>query len=200
MDFFFLILAALRFAEEPRLAQAIRRRDPGAMNELYTLYAPLVLRLINRITRNPAASEDILQDTFMRVWTESDRIQGNAQQIGPWILVIARNRALDYLRAPQQSRTVTQGASEGLESSLLASGDSAEDSLINDENQHRVAKALRDLDPRHKQVIELAYYNGLSHSQIAAHLNQPLGTVKSWTRAALLTLRAALKEGNRREI
>jgi RNA polymerase sigma-70 factor (ECF subfamily) len=109
-------------------------------------------------------------------------------------MTIARNKALDFIRAAT-SRSSVQEAFAMLEE--YSTSGTAEDSIITEENARLVAKALKTLNANQRQVIELAYYRGLSQTQIAQELNQPLGTVKSWIRTALLHLRSVLQTQRR---
>jgi RNA polymerase sigma-70 factor (ECF subfamily) len=195
LDLPILLLLAATLPDEPELARRLRRQDPRALTILYDSYGRIVYRLVFQIVRDAAACEDIVQETFTRVWSRAHLIDENAAQVGPWILTIARNKALDYLRS-STSRTSVQEAFVMLEDHVLSFAN-AEETIITEENARLVAKALQSLSSNQRQVIELAYYRGLSQSQIAQELNQPLGTVKSWIRTALLQLRSVLQSQRR---
>jgi len=195
LDLLILLLLAAALPDEPELARRLRRQDPRALTALYDSYGRIVYRLVFHIVRDPAASEDIVQETFTRVWRSAHLIDENAVQVGPWILTIARNKALDFLRS-STSRAAVQEAFVTLDDHVLTFAN-AEESIITEENAQLVANALKSLNSNQRQVIELAYYRGLSQSQIAQELNQPLGTVKSWMRTALLQLRSVLQSQRR---
>ena len=182
------LVAAL--PDDPDFVRRLRLQDPSALTTLYDTYGRIVYRVILHIVRDPSASEDIVQDTFARVWSNAPLIDHDALHVGPWILTIARNRALDFLRA-SHSRNSVQDAFARLEVHLTQG--SAEDSIISEENARRLGKALSTLNFNQRTVIELAYYHGLSQSQIAEELHQPLGTVKSWIRGALMNLRTVMQ-------
>src|SRR5262245_55555250 len=137
MDWLILTLLAAVLPEEPHLAQRLRSHDPEALTLVYDSYGRIVYRLILHIVRDPAASEDIVQDTFARVWSSTHLIDPESTQVGPWVLTIARNRALDFLRS-SNSRTAVQDAFSRFEEHFTY--DTAEDSLITAENARLVAK------------------------------------------------------------
>lgn len=192
MELLFLLLANIALPDEQDLAQRLRDGDSRALERLYDVYGPLVYRLVLRIVKDSQAAEDIVQETFIRLWERAQRIDENATVIGPWIATIGRNRALDYLRSKdsKQARNTTSFDPE----QVLATSGTVEKWMLTKESARQVTNVLQMLNERQRQVIELAYYGGLSQSQIAERLNQPLGTVKSLTRTALMALRSALKE------
>ena len=192
MELLFLLLANITLPDEQILTQRLRDGDSSALGRLYDVYGPLVYRLALRIVKDHQAAEDIVQDTFIRLWERADRIHEDATAIGPWIATIGRNRALDYLRS-KDTRQARNTASIDLEQ-VLATSATVEKWMLTKESAQQVSAVLQMLSQRQRQVIELAYYGGLSQSQIADHLQQPLGTVKSLTRAALLNLRTALTQ------
>ncbi|HUB80052.1 MAG TPA: sigma-70 family RNA polymerase sigma factor [Bryobacteraceae bacterium] len=184
------ILLAFRSTEaDAALVVRLQRREPQALAELYDRYGRVAYSLILRVVRDAGIAEDLVQETFLRVW---NRVQGfDAQKgaVGPWLLAVARNRAIDYIRSAgcRDRNTVEFEESDHpslyteMESGILAS------------DKARVLKAaLEKLLPHQRQVIELAYFEGLSQTEMAARMGQPLGTVKTWVRAALKTLRDEL--------
>lgn len=185
-----LLQVALRFKEDPDLARRLKARDPQAMSELYDSYGRLVYSLIYRVVRNAAAAEDLVQETFLRVW---NRVQSFDQQrgaLGPWILTVARNRAIDYLRSIDGRMSASALELDRLENPTLFSdfGDSA----LSIDRARRLKTAFEKLSPNQRMVIELAYFEGLSQSEMAERMKQPLGTVKTWVRSALKVLRDEL--------
>src|SRR6185369_626643 len=144
MDWMILVLLAAALPEEPDLARRLRQKDPAALSTLYDRYGRLVYRLVLHIVRDPAASEDIVQDTFARVWSSTHLIAAETAQVGPWVLTIARNRALDFVRSAH-SRSSVQEAFARHEDHFTY--DTAEGSLITQENARLVAKALATLNP-----------------------------------------------------
>jgi len=192
VDLFFLLIANIALPNEQELAQKLRDGDSQALERLYDAYGPLVYRLVLRIVQDHHAAEDIVQETFIRLWERAQSIDENATAIGPWIATIGRNRALDYLRSKDTKlarRSTTLDPEQ-----LLTMSSTVEKWMLTKESAQQVSLVLKMLNERQRQVIELAYYSGLSQSQIAEQLHQPLGTVKSLTRTALAALRAALTE------
>ena len=160
------------------------------MAELYNGTSRLVYGLVLRIVGDPSAAEEVLIDVYMQAWRQADRY--DAQRGAPlaWLTTIARSRALDRVRSSSQE----QRRSEPLDVvSQHASDASADEATLAGEVQAQVYKALALLSAEQREVIELAYYGGLSHSEIALELGQPLGTVKTRTRLGMIKLRETLK-------
>jgi RNA polymerase sigma-70 factor, ECF subfamily len=184
--------AALRFKDDGDLVERLKRRDPQAMVVLYDRYGRLTYSIILRIVRNEAAAEDLVQETFFRVW---NRVQGFDRErgaLGPWILTVARNRAIDHLRSLQGRTQESAFELEKMEHPALF--DNLESGILNMDRIKLLKEAFTKLTPNQRVVIELAYYEGLSQTEMAERLKQPLGTVKTWVRTALKTLREELGE------
>jgi RNA polymerase sigma-70 factor (ECF subfamily) len=187
-----LVAAALTFRDDSDLVARLKRRDPDAMASLYDRYGRLVYSLILRVVRNEGVAEDLVQETFLRVW---NRVHGFNQErgvLGAWMLAVARNRAIDYLRSVQGRESESPVEMERLENPALYSN--LENDILNIDRVRRLKEAFEKLTPNQRTVIELAYYEGLSQTEMAARLNQPLGTVKTWVRTALRALREELGE------
>ena len=182
----------LRFADDGELVQRLKSRDPQAMAKLYDRYGRLAYSIILRMVRNGAVAEDLVQETFIRIW---NRIQGFDQDkgaLGPWVLTVARNRAIDYLRSAEGRKTETPLEMETLEQPGLFA--SLETDILNVDRTRLLRQAFDKLTPNQREVIELAYWEGLSQTEMSERLKQPLGTVKTWVRTALRTLREELGE------
>ncbi len=187
-----LVAAALSFRDDGDLVIRLKRRDPEAMALLYDRYGRTMYSLILRVVRNQAAAEDLVQETFLRVW---NRIQGFDQErgaLGPWILAIARNRAIDYIRSVQARHTEGPLELERLENPALYSH--LESGILNIDRIRKLKAAFEKLTPNQRTVIELAYFEGLSQAEMSEQLKQPLGTVKTWVRTALKILREEMGE------
>ena len=187
-----LLQVSLRVKGEGDLARRLQSRDAGAMGELYDRYGRLVYSLILRIVRNSAAAEDLVQETFLRVW---NRMQGFDQErgaLGPWVLTVARNRAIDYLRSSDGRMSAGALDLDRLEHpGQFCDFDNRALSL---DRARMLKEAFEKLTPNQKTVIELAYYEGLSQTEMADRMQQPLGTIKTWVRSALKVLREQLTE------
>lgn len=170
-----------------QLLLRIKARDPQALSELYQKYGRLVFVVILRIVDNPGVAEDLVQETFLRVWNRAAALEEEYGSVGPWIVSIARHCALDYRRSGQ-AQLAAQTSIEPDDFPPVT----IEHQLIDSEQARILADAFQWLSPRQRTVLELAYYEGLSQVAIAERLGQPLGTIKSWTRTALARLRVAI--------
>jgi RNA polymerase sigma-70 factor (ECF subfamily) len=186
------LLLAIEFGDsDPDLAVRLQRREPQAMADLYDRYGRLAYSVILRIVRDAATAEDLVQETFLRVWNRAQGFDAERGALGPWLLTIARNRAIDYVRSA--SGRMTRGAFElaGTESPALFSN--LESEMVSSDQARRVREGLNKLEPAHRELIELAYFEGLSQTEMAEKLGQPLGTIKTRVRSALKTLREHLQ-------
>ena len=173
---------------ESGLAQRLRDRDPQAMAELYDRYGRLVYAVIRRQVNDHSTAEDLVQETFLRVWTRIQGFDGNRGGLGPWVLAVARNRAIDYLRSIECRFSQTTSEMEpGGRPCAVTPG--FENDLLDRERIRAIRQAIARLRPDHRLVVQLAFGEGLSHTEIAERLRQPLGTVKTWVRSALKVLR-----------
>jgi RNA polymerase sigma factor (sigma-70 family) len=174
--------------------------DRAAFARLYERTAAHLLGQILRIQRNRAAAEDILQEVYINVWRAAGGFDARLSQPMTWLGSIARNRAIDSLRRAQtQPATVSTqvGGDDGDEHDLLqdfVSGDAGPLELL---ERSVDAQALRrcvgGLSAEQQQSVALAFYQGLSYAEVAEHLSQPLGTVKSWVRRGLQALKSCLE-------
>jgi RNA polymerase sigma-70 factor, ECF subfamily len=139
--------------------------------------------------RDSGTAEDLVQETFLRVWNRAQGLDSNKGSIGPWLLAVARNRAIDYLRSAGGRE---RNAMEFEETDHPALYTDMEHDLITSDSARRIKTAMDRLSPNQRQVIELAYFEGLSQTEMAERMGQPLGTVKTWVRAALKNLRDEL--------
>src|SRR5580704_13530939 len=181
-----LMLAIHAVEGDPELVARLQRRDPQALAELYDRYGRLVYSLIVRVVRDGAIAEDLVQETFLRVWNRVHGFDGDKGSIGPWLLAVARNRAIDYLRS---SSGRERNAVEFEETDHPALYTDMERDILSSDNARVLKGALNKLSPNLRQVIELAYFEGLTQTEMAERMGQPLGTVKTWVRAALKSLR-----------
>jgi len=164
-------------------------RDESALAELYDALAPWVLGLASRILQDDAEAEEVLGDVFVQVWRRIDQHEASRGPLVPWVLSIARNRALDALRRRRRwwRKAERWGAAQRLED------DPADDSVPGWPVHREVHAALAALPEEQRRVVLLAYFEGLTHSEIARRTGQPLGTVKTRLRIAHGKLAEALK-------
>jgi RNA polymerase sigma-70 factor (ECF subfamily) len=162
-----------------------------ALADLYDRHAALVYGLARRILRNDADAEDVVQEVFAQVWRTAARYDRARGSVIGWLLVMTRTRALDKLRRRQARPDSNPSA---LPETLHAGDTSPHDVMISAEQAGVVREALNNLPPPQRTALELAYYEGLTQTEIAARLSEPLGTVKTRMRTALETLRARLRQ------
>jgi RNA polymerase sigma-70 factor (ECF subfamily) len=162
------------------------------MSDLYNRYGRVAYSLIYRIVRNGAAAEDLVQETFLRVWNRVQSFDPEKGALGPWVLTVARNRAIDYLRSIDGRMSAGALELDRLENPVLFSN--LTDSALSLDRTRKLKGAFEKLNPNQRMVIELAYFEGLSQTEMAEQMKQPLGTVKTWVRSALKTLRDELTE------
>ena len=172
-------------AEQDRACiERIRAGDTGALEELFDRHADLLYSLARRIVGGAAEAEDVSQEAWLQIWRGANSYDPARGSVVAWMTTIARTRALDRIRR-EGSRRRVESSAEPL--SVAAPDDPAADAAASQRSE-RMTSALGRLEPRHREVVELAYYRGLSQSEIAARLGAPLGTVKSWMRQALSRL------------
>ncbi len=177
------------------LVERLRTHDPEALEAAYDRYAPIVYSLFLRITRDQSVAEDLVQELFIRVWSHAESFDSTKGALGVWILSIARNMAIDYIRSAHARFTTKLRPIEHAERTRVNPGGQDAESII--DQSRAVNAAFANLNLNQKRVLELAYFQGFSQTEIAKQLQEPLGTVKSWMRSALITLRSAIKGGAR---
>ena len=185
-----LLLAAFAGPEDRALIERLKRRDPQALAELYDRYGRIAYSLVLRVVRDQAIAEDLVQETFLRVWNRVHSIDSDRGAIGPWLLAVARNRAIDYLRS--QAGRDRNAAVELDETEHAPLYGEMEAGILMSDQVRRVKAAMDKLAPNHRAVVELAYFEGLSQTEMSAKMGQPLGTIKTWVRTALQSLRDEL--------
>ena len=185
--------SSLADAERDRLAiRAVAGGSGDAVAELYDRYGATVYGLALRVLGQPDLAEEVVQDVFAQVWREASRYDAARSTVAGWIVMLTRTRAIDRLRArrarPDQVAAVDAQAAGPLPSPVST----PETSTLKAEDTQLVRGALARLPDQFRSLIELAYYEGLSHSEIAARTGIPLGTVKTRLRNAMGTLRSVL--------
>jgi len=184
-----IFLAITSPAGELDLIERLRKRDPHALGELYDRYGRPVYSIILRVVRDQAVAEDLVQETFMRVWNRAQVLDAERGSVGSWLMAVARNRAIDYLRSTAGRERNAIGLEDTDHPALFCD---MERDILSSDKTRRVKAAMEKLPANHKTVMELAYFEGLSHSEMAERMGQPLGTVKTWVRMALKSLRDEL--------
>jgi RNA polymerase sigma-70 factor (ECF subfamily) len=170
------------------LLNRIVARDSSALAEFYDRQSPMIFSLLLRILRDRREAEEVLQEVFLAVWTRADSYNVTLGSPAGWLVGIARNRGIDRLRANTvRDRTV--------DTYLPAdNADSPELRAARSEQARVISRALDALQPEQRDLIEHAFFLGLTHSELAARFGLPLGTVKTRIRAGMLALRQRLQE------
>jgi RNA polymerase sigma-70 factor (ECF subfamily) len=179
--------ALLAPQDDSELIRRLKRRDAQAMGELYDRFGKLVYAMIVRIASDSLLAEDLLLETFLKVWNRVVEFDSEREALGPWVATIARNHAIDYLRSTEGRLSQARYKIARLERPELYLDFGAD--VDHRDRVQRVRQAFEKLSDDQRRALDLAYFEGLSESEIAARLQQPLGTVKMWVRSALQVLR-----------
>lgn len=186
-----LILALeLSGQHDEDLARRLQRHDPDAMKDLYDRFGRLAYSVVLAIVRDSSTAEDLVQETFLRVWNRIQVFEPGRGALGPWLLAIARNRAIDHVRSAASRMDRNAFELDVREHPSLFVD--MEREVQNTDHARVIRAAILKLNPNQRKVIELAYYEGLSQTEMATRMGQPLGTIKTWVRAALSILREEL--------
>lgn len=187
-----VLSVVLRMRDDSELIRRLKARDPQAMADLYDRFGRVVYSIIYRVVRNAASAEDLVQETFLRIWNRAQGFDQDRGALGPWVLTVARNRAIDYLRSVEGRSQGSAIELDRIEHPAMFAG--FEDDVLNLDRVKLLKSAFGKLNANQREVIELAYWEGLSQTEMAERLKQPLGTVKTWVRSALKVLREELAE------
>jgi RNA polymerase sigma-70 factor (ECF subfamily) len=167
--------------------------DERAMTELYDRYGTLVYTVAYRIVGQRADAEEVVVDAFTQAWREAARFEAERGSVAAWLTMIARSRALDLVRARGRRERLAADAAAGTDGDGGEPDAPASDRAEDDERRWVVKLALEGLSAPQRQAIELAFFEGLSQSEIAERLNEPLGTVKTRVRLGMQKLRESLR-------
>jgi RNA polymerase sigma-70 factor (ECF subfamily) len=170
--------------------ELIARRSEAALAELFDATSPRVYGLARRILRDPAAAEEATLDVYAQVWRDAGRYDSGKGSVAAWLLTLARSRAIDLLRS-RERRAETEAPLEPAEA-MIDDAAGPEEASLESERARQVRRALAALPADQRRALEAAYFRGLSHTEVAAALGQPLGTIKTRIRTGLLALRRAL--------
>ncbi len=171
---------------DTELIAGVVKRDRRSFDLFYDRYAQIIFNLCVRILKDEMEAQDVLQEIFLQIWKEAERFDSSRASVKTWLFTIARSRSLDRYRSRKTARSrIDDGAEEQLhqvpdKQDLQGAG------IM----QQYVLNALSQLSGDQKIVLELSYYEGLTQEEIAVRLNEPLGTIKSRIRAALMKLRS----------
>jgi len=171
--------------DDASLLVSVQRGDEQAMASLFDRYSKVVYSVALRVLRDPASAEDVLQEIFMQIWRSPDSFVAARGSLGGWLAVVSRNRSIDSLRRKRPTESVDEIA--------LASpynlADEAERNLM----MGKAKEVIQLLPVEQRKTLEMAFFDGLTHSEIAEMTGDPLGREKTRIRSALLTLRKAFQ-------
>jgi len=165
--------------------ERVRQGDQTAMAEIFDRYGRAVYSVALRILKDAGHAEDVMQEIFFQVWRNSDSFVQGRGSLGAWLVVVARNRSIDLLRRRKPTDSVDDVV---LAAKCNLASEAEHNALI-----EKVQQVMKDLPAEQQKSMELAFFEGLSHSEIAEKTGDPLGTVKTRIRLALITLRKAFQ-------
>ena len=175
------------------LLAAIAAGKTEAMAELYDRYAGMLLGLANKIMGNSADAEEVLQEAFLQVWRQAGRYDTARSSVSTWLVLITRSRAIDRLRSRKVVDKTVSAVQQEKKAQQHTSPQGAQNVLMH-ERRKRLTSEFAKLPEEQRQVLEMAFYGGMTQSEIAAATETPLGTVKTRTLLAMRKLRAALQD------
>lgn len=175
-----------------QILTAVAGGSADALERLYDRYASTAYGLARRILAQPDLAEEVVQDVFAQVWREATRYDAARASVAGWIVLLTRTRAIDRLRARRARPDQDRGVEPAGVPALTTPDRSPEQVAISSEDARSVRAALEQLPEEQRSLVDLAYYEGLTHSEIAARTGVPLGTIKTRLRTAMMTLRGAL--------
>jgi RNA polymerase sigma-70 factor (ECF subfamily) len=179
---------------EQRIAQLLRQEDRAAIDLIYQNYADTLFGVINRIVGSKEVAEEVLQDTFVKIWKNALKYEAGKGRLFTWFANIARNTAIDRVRSASFRKSKQTTSTENLVSMDVLG--SVETHIADPGLQ----KVLDSIDPKYRQLIELAYFQAYSQREIEKELNIPLGTIKTRLRKAIDLLREKLKDDHLTEL
>jgi RNA polymerase sigma-70 factor (ECF subfamily) len=167
------------------LLRRVSEQDQSAMAKLFDRYGGMVYSVALRVLRDTGSAEDLLQEVFFQLWRNPTSFVSSRGSLGAWLLVVARNRAIDILRRRRPM--------ESVDDHPLSSRENLASDVERSAMMQKVRSVLTVLPPEQRNAVELAYFEGLSQTEIADRTGDPLGTVKTRIRLALISLRKALQ-------
>ena len=179
-------------AADQELMRGVLAEEETAFSSLYRRFAPGIFSMVYDILRDAKESEDVVQESFVQMWKKASSYDPSRSSLFTWAVMISRNRALDRLRSRQRkSRTVEAAAAENA-AAPFELAEQADELLGHAEERARIRRALSRLPEAQRNAIDLAFFRGLTQSEISAKTGEPLGTIKARIRRGLVALRAFL--------
>jgi RNA polymerase sigma-70 factor, ECF subfamily len=187
----------MQHAPDSALVEQMTTGDEAALAALYDRYAGMLFSMLMRILRDHQAAEEVLQDSFMQLWRGAARFDAARGSLPAWLMVIARNRAISRLRrrGHQETPEDVEAFPMNAVPSPVDLEDEAERALL----VEKLKRAMAALSPEQREAVELAYFEGMTQTEIAARTRSPLGTVKSRVRAAMQSLKELFDDGTARQ-
>ena len=181
--------------EVSQLLSRIALRDAKAFESLYRLAASRLMAVALRVVQDRAMAEDVLQEVFVTVWNQSAAAAPGQHLTLAWLCVVTRNRAIDLLRRRKPEQPLHWQDENGEEQShdIQDESGSPMEQLLAHEDGAQLAHCMDTLEPEPRRALLLAFYDGLTHPEIALRMQRPLGTVKAWTRRSLMRLKGCME-------
>jgi len=182
--------------EEPNWVDTLRRAAAGdqtALGEFYDATSPMVLGLVRRIVIDPSTAEEIALDVYRQVWRKASTYDEEKGTPMTWLLMLARSRAIDHVRSPASRSKKLERPIETATYKHASPGHNPEATAISTSRREVIQRALSELKPEQLELLQLAFFEGLSHGEIAEKTGIPLGTIKSRIRAGMTRLRDLLQ-------
>jgi RNA polymerase sigma-70 factor, ECF subfamily len=176
---------AIGSGDDTALLTRMGQGDENAMEDIFRRYSGAVYSVALRVLHDTGQAEDVMQEIFLQLWRKPAAFVQGRGSLGAWLVVVARNRAIDLLRRRKPSDSV--------DDVVLASPINVADEAERNTMMEKVRRVIADLPAEQRRSLELAYFEGLSHTEIASRTGDPLGTVKTRVRQALITLRKAFQ-------
>ena len=164
-----------------------------ALASLYDQTSPMLNGLLLRILEHPEDAEEVLLDVYMKAWKYAGRYTEQRGSVVAWLMIMARNAAIDRIRQ-KRAQPKTLAFEPAVTPEPEANEASPEEQTAESQRRKRVQQVLRELPPEQREVVELAFFGGLTHAELAEHLREPLGTIKSRIRMGLIRLRGLIEE------
>ncbi|HUP42965.1 MAG TPA: sigma-70 family RNA polymerase sigma factor [Thermoanaerobaculia bacterium] len=181
-----------RSAADAALVWAVAAGRQDAVAELYDRFAPMLLGLARRVVKDPDDAEEVVQEAFLHLWNRADRYDPARSSVATWLALVTRSRAIDRLRnrsVVDRTHAAAQREADRIDESAAGAA-----RVLHGERRRRVLAELENVPEEQRQVVELAFFGGLTQREIAQRIGIPLGTVKTRTLLAMKKLRAALRD------
>lgn len=184
--------SGMKSLDDKELVAAIVDRQSAAIAELYDRYSGMLQALSHRVLGDASDAEEVLQEAFLQVWNQAGRYDSKRSSVSTWLVLITRSRSIDRLRSRQvQQRTVK---SAGQENPATHTSPQGVGNVLLQERRNRLRQEMKQLPDEQSQVLEMAFFRGMTQSEISEETGIPLGTVKTRTLLAMKKLRKALSD------